>query len=76
MNKIILSSSPSSSNDYVVVAVYGEFTKLAYCRPGDDKWTSLGDRRGLEDIIFYKGQLYALHCRGMLFASDIYAPSP
>ncbi|KAL6180920.1 hypothetical protein ACLB2K_047578 [Fragaria x ananassa] len=39
--KFALSSSPSSTSDYIVMAIYDCGLRLAFCRPGDDGWTKV-----------------------------------
>ncbi|KAG2702186.1 hypothetical protein I3760_06G078400 [Carya illinoinensis] len=42
LQKVVFSSSLACS-DFVAVAIFGEFAKLAYCRWGDDKWSFLDE---------------------------------
>ncbi|XP_043687854.1 F-box protein At2g26160-like [Telopea speciosissima] len=46
-----------ATDDCVVIAIYC-IHDLAFCRPGDEKWTALG--KSFRDIIFYDGRLYAI----------------
>ncbi|KAM7529283.1 hypothetical protein LguiB_032693 [Lonicera macranthoides] len=69
MNKVIL-SSPPSCNDCVVVAVYGELKRVAYCKRNDKQWTHLNINAVL-DVIFYKGKLYALKNGGLIVFDNI-----
>ncbi|XP_043697714.1 F-box protein At2g17690-like [Telopea speciosissima] len=73
IGKFALSSSPSSSSlDCIVVATYGERRKLAFCRPGDNRWTALKTPwDSYEDIVFHKGRLCALDLQRRLVACDI-----
>ncbi|KAK8489336.1 hypothetical protein V6N13_021411 [Hibiscus sabdariffa] len=73
IEKVVLSSSPDE--DFVAVAIYGEFARLAYCKRGDKKW-SLLDRGGWSDVIFHQQQLYALACDGNAMVCDIHSSLP
>ncbi|KAM7515243.1 hypothetical protein LguiA_004826 [Lonicera macranthoides] len=81
MQKLLLSSSPSS-DDCVVVAIYGEFSKLAWCKCGDIEWTPLymypsGPRQpAFIDALFHNGKLHALNARGKLVVFESIAPEP
>ncbi|KAH7850145.1 hypothetical protein Vadar_028526 [Vaccinium darrowii] len=58
-SKIVLSESPSTSDDTLAVAIYGEFSWLAYCRKGYKKWLPIAgdDTRFTEDVIFCRGRI-------------------
>ncbi|WCJ32803.1 hypothetical protein M5689_014204 [Euphorbia peplus] len=58
--KYILSSNPSISDTFMAVAIYGQFSRLAYTKFGDDRWTSIKSEDCYSDIIFYREKLYAL----------------
>ncbi|KAM7523867.1 hypothetical protein LguiA_013769 [Lonicera macranthoides] len=68
MDKIVLSSPPSREHeeDSTVVAIYGEYSRLAYCKCNDAKWTLLRGNYGesFADIIFHKRKLHALNYNG------------
>ncbi|XVF62000.1 hypothetical protein PTKIN_Ptkin08bG0181300 [Pterospermum kingtungense] len=72
--KVFSSSSPQSK-DFVAVAIYGEFASLAYCKPGDKKWTFLG-LGCYTDIVFHRRQMYALGVDGGVMVCDIHQPCP
>ncbi|KAI8536858.1 hypothetical protein RHMOL_Rhmol10G0288800 [Rhododendron molle] len=70
--KIVVLGSPSTSDDYLAVAIYGEFDRLAYCRKGYKKWVHLaGDRKPYVDVTFFRGQLYALACNKELLICEV-----
>ncbi|KAM7519590.1 hypothetical protein LguiB_018552 [Lonicera macranthoides] len=84
IEKVVLSSSPSSE-DCLVVAIYGEFGNLAWCRCNDNGWTSLSGNfihgnfsptRGspFTDILFYKGKLHAMNQREIIVFENIGGP--
>lgn len=75
--KVVLSSSPISDG-CVLVAIYGECGRLAYCRRNDEEWTFLcaKPRRSFTDIIFHKGKLHALNTRGELLVFENIGPEP
>ncbi|XP_004300763.1 PREDICTED: putative F-box protein At5g55150 [Fragaria vesca subsp. vesca] len=79
LKKFVLSSSPSWTSDYIVM-VLGQCSTLKFCRPGDKQWTSIAiDKIGglydkstsLDDIIYYKGQFFAVGRYGTIFVCDI-----
>ncbi|KAG6650931.1 hypothetical protein CIPAW_06G077200 [Carya illinoinensis] len=70
LQKVVFSSSPACS-DFVAVAIFGEFAKLAYCKWGDDKWSFLDEDVFLmEDLLFHGGQLYGVQHQGRLVVLD------
>lgn len=71
MVKIELSSFPSSE-DCLVVAIYGEAANLAWCKCNDKEWKPL-HRTG---IMFYNGKLHALNCHGKLLVFENICPNP
>ncbi|GMI67277.1 SKP1/ASK-Interacting protein 23, F-box/DUF295 Ancestral 11 [Hibiscus trionum] len=75
LDKVILSSSPQSKEDFVAVAIYGNFSGLAYCKRGSKKWSFL-DRRQCCDVIFHQQQLYAVYTDGSVMVCDIHSSLP
>ena len=73
--KVVLSSSPQSE-DFVAVAIYGEYGRLAYCKLGDRKWTFLDGVHCYYDMLFHRGQLYAMTADGTIMVCDIHNPFP
>ncbi|KAJ4849147.1 hypothetical protein Tsubulata_050006 [Turnera subulata] len=70
LQKVVLSSTPAA-HDFVALAIYGEGDRLAFCKCGDDKWTSLQTSSiGFSDIIFYEGKFYAI-CPSHLVVCDL-----
>ncbi|CAK7347947.1 unnamed protein product [Dovyalis caffra] len=79
-DKFFVSSNPSLTDDYVVIVIYGESSRLAYCKPGDEKWTpfleNLENLANFHDCIFYKGKIHALIHNGKLIVIDILPVEP
>ncbi|GMJ15136.1 SKP1/ASK-Interacting protein 23, F-box/DUF295 Ancestral 11 [Hibiscus trionum] len=75
IEKVILSSSPHSDEDFVAVAIYGNYAGLAYCKRGDKKWSFL-DLGYWCDVIFHQQQLYAVDCEGSVVVFDIHGSLP
>ncbi|CAK7347025.1 unnamed protein product [Dovyalis caffra] len=72
-DKFFLSSNPILSDDYMVVAIYGESSRLAYFKHGDDRWNFLPTKVAcFSDVTFYKGKILALCNNGLLQIVDIY----
>ncbi|XP_059629224.1 putative F-box protein At5g55150 [Cornus florida] len=63
VTKVILSANPASSpNDYIVAAIYGIDSELAFIRAGDEAWTCMDKERFscFSDVIYYKGRIFAV----------------
>lgn len=81
MEKIVSSSSPSNDN-CVVVAIYGDYGKLAWCKCADKVWTPLhmypsGPRQpACVDVFFHNGKLHALYATGKLVVFESIGPDP
>ncbi|KAM7529289.1 hypothetical protein LguiB_032699 [Lonicera macranthoides] len=79
-HRVVLSSTPSSQ-DCIVVAIYGEFRRLAFCKVKDEKWTRLHVPAPyltftFADVTFYKKKLYALYGNGQLIIIENIGPNP
>ncbi|GAB4831712.1 hypothetical protein Ancab_005724 [Ancistrocladus abbreviatus] len=72
IQRFALSSSPSLTQNYLVMIIYGVSATLACWRPGDDSWTKVEtlqfDTGGFSDILFYKGEFYAVAHTGLIVA--------
>uniref|UniRef100_A0A2N9FBD4 DUF295 domain-containing protein n=1 Tax=Fagus sylvatica TaxID=28930 RepID=A0A2N9FBD4_FAGSY len=71
----ILSADPDSApNDYVVVAIYDLYKKLAFIKAGDKSWRHLNRESipdMISDIIFYNGLVYAVSHRGLIVCFNV-----
>ncbi|KAJ3673637.1 hypothetical protein LUZ60_005629 [Juncus effusus] len=76
VDKAILSADPSKCTDFgVMIILNGKYTS-AFCKLGDTTWTTFGYENGVVlDIIFFKGQLYALLPNHVLVTVDV-GPEP
>ncbi|XP_019165737.1 PREDICTED: uncharacterized protein LOC109161704 [Ipomoea nil] len=43
IKKAILSANPSTHKDFLVAVIYGENSRIAYCRNGDNEWSAIQD---------------------------------
>ncbi|KAK8501873.1 hypothetical protein V6N13_023343 [Hibiscus sabdariffa] len=65
LEKLILSSNPEDSgSDCMVLAIYSELCFLAFAKPGDQAWTRINDIGGVDDAIYFKGNVYACRSTG------------
>nr|POE88857.1 putative f-box protein [Quercus suber] len=51
--RVVLSSSPTS-NECRAMAIFGEFSELAFCKYGDNKWTLIDTERQYVEQDFMK----------------------
>lgn len=71
IKKGVLSSNPSCNIDYVVMIIYNNGSRLAFCKHGACAWTDLnGNYRTYADILCYNNQLFALGCEGSIEVWD------
>ncbi|XP_030472921.1 putative F-box protein At5g55150 [Syzygium oleosum] len=77
VDKFVLSASPASSPDYMVMVLYSPYGKLGIWKPGNEEWKKL-TRPGnaVLDVIHYKGQFLAVNTPGDIFACDVDGPDP
>ncbi|KAF5740408.1 F-box protein SKIP23-like [Tripterygium wilfordii] len=79
LNKVALTGNPSVTRDYMVLAIYGDLEHLAFCREGDDNWTLVHQDDAkliFEDVVYWKGNLYAVDYSGRLIECDLGGPIP
>ncbi|KAL0004705.1 hypothetical protein SO802_012266 [Lithocarpus litseifolius] len=72
IHKLVLSSNPTTSKEYMAMAIYSMVSDLAFCKNGDKKWTLIqeNDQHINHDIISYKGKFYVLRNDGGLWVGD------
>lgn len=77
LHKVITSFVPSSE-DCVVVAIYGEVGRVAWCTQNCKNWKSLefNVNGPFEDLRFYKNKLYIVSCNGDLLEVENICPNP
>ncbi|XP_042485859.1 putative F-box protein At5g55150 isoform X3 [Macadamia integrifolia] len=69
--KVVLSSSPSNP-DYISIAIYSDWGKLAIARSGDEVWTTIpSEWFAFTDVIYYKEQFYAINWNGEVVSCDV-----
>ncbi|KAL5814146.1 hypothetical protein ACOSQ4_024787 [Xanthoceras sorbifolium] len=72
IGKCALSVNPSLGKDYMLMVIYGGIGKLAYFRQGDKVWRTIERWHSCyADIIYYKGQFYAIDHRGRIMVCDV-----
>jgi hypothetical protein len=62
-----------STGSYIVVLIHDPYLQISFARPGDDKWTWLGQGHPYKDCIYMDGLLYALDYFGEIDAFDLTA---
>nr|POE88856.1 f-box protein skip23 [Quercus suber] len=69
--KAVLSSSPTS-NECMAMAIFGEFSKLAFCKYGDNKWTPIDTECQYveQDFISHEGKFYVSYTDGEIWVGD------
>ncbi|CAL1410586.1 unnamed protein product [Linum trigynum] len=79
VQRIAMSAEPTSE-DCVVMAlcIRDQLTRLAFCKPGDDKWTLIpqpnGEPFGFANVVFCGGNFYANDNRGRVLICDLTIP--
>ncbi|XP_020270853.1 putative F-box protein At5g55150 [Asparagus officinalis] len=77
--KGVISSDPSNKRRnlngdedcILVIAIITMFEVLSFCRVGDDKWTNVeGSPLYIKDVIWYKGEVYAVDEYGVAVVYD------
>ncbi|KAL2238228.1 F-box protein At2g26160-like [Sesamum indicum] len=77
ISKMVLSCSPTTKTDLVVMVIWGEGNQLGFSRPGDSSWTVLDSwDDSFCDIIYHNGRLYAVDVRRRVVECDIHGPNP
>ncbi|KAM0938802.1 hypothetical protein DsansV1_C22g0171901 [Dioscorea sansibarensis] len=66
LKKAVLSSSPSSSEDCIIVGLFGTVGRLSFCRVGEETWNHIIDREVVIDLDYYfdvtcyNGEIYTV----------------
>ncbi|KAK3415059.1 putative F-box protein At5g55150 [Eucalyptus grandis] len=75
--KFVLSASPTTSLDYMVMVIYGRGGRLGFWKPGDKEWTAVDyPSPTCWDLVFYKGCFVAVDCEGSILRCDVNGPTP
>ncbi|XP_043704443.1 F-box protein At2g26160-like [Telopea speciosissima] len=81
LRKVILSSRPNKTTPCeddekcVVMAIITGCKTLSFLRLGDEVWTPI-DSKGIDDVIYFNGQFYAIDATGKVWMVDISSPQP
>nr|GEZ55251.1 hypothetical protein [Tanacetum cinerariifolium] len=73
---LIVTNYPSSLKVPLVVVLWGCFNKMGFCRPGDNKWTTVGCSDLTCDITYYNGQVYTFDEDYRIQACDVHGNDP
>ncbi|XP_019460754.1 PREDICTED: uncharacterized protein LOC109360351 [Lupinus angustifolius] len=65
--------------DFMAIAIYGQYNRLAFCKRGDNKWTDIPKSQkddvdadyDYEDVIFHQGKIYVIDSFTKIFEYDI-----
>lgn len=77
IRKVVLSSSPSQSNDFVAFAIVGQHN-LAFCRKGHDSWAFVISEELYcwEDAIHHNGLFYVVSKEGTIAVCGVEGSLP
>ncbi|KAK4435351.1 hypothetical protein Salat_0698500 [Sesamum alatum] len=77
ISKMVLSGSPTTKTDLVVMVIWGEGNQLGFSRPGDSSWTVMASwDDSFCDILYHNRRLYAVDVRRRVVECDIHGPNP
>ncbi|KAL7244724.1 hypothetical protein ACSBR2_000149 [Camellia fascicularis] len=77
IKKVILSSSPSSSHNYIALAILNQTGDLAFRKNGEQSWRFIENTQSYcEDAIYWNGLFYAVNKFGEIAVCDVHGPSP
>jgi hypothetical protein len=67
------SDSTSTLEDYLAVAIFGNFKYLAFMKLGEESWTYVDKYKQLVfvDVLYFKGQVLAIDYRSGLVSIDV-----
>lgn len=70
LNKVVLSSNPASNDQYTAMAIYGQFTGLAFCKSEDKKWNKIKVPPFGKDVMSHEGKFYLSSALGEVWVGD------
>ncbi|KAF5188582.1 F-box skip23-like protein [Thalictrum thalictroides] len=77
LNKVVLSANPTSNSNYIAIAIYSRYCRLAFFKPGNKNWISFNTNHELfEDVIYYNDQFHAINYFGEVFTCDVNPSNP
>ncbi|KAF8039106.1 hypothetical protein BT93_B1606 [Corymbia citriodora subsp. variegata] len=78
LKKFVLSASPASSSNYVVMVILWPCGPLGFWKPGNKEWKELPPpgANNITDVIHYRGQFVALNSKGSIVTCDLDGPDP
>ncbi|KAF5199825.1 hypothetical protein FRX31_010586, partial [Thalictrum thalictroides] len=75
LKKAVLSANPTLADDYVVMAIMGDFGRLAFFKPGNKDWIPIDSNQlvHITDILYFSKtqKFYAVDDLGAVFAIDL-----
>ena len=71
--KAFVFPDPSTTGSYIVVLIHEPYSRLSFARPGDDKWTWVGQGSQYKDCTYVDGLLYTVNYSGEIDAFDFTA---
>ncbi|CAL1405110.1 unnamed protein product [Linum trigynum] len=78
MERVVMSADPATSkDDCIILAIRNNSnTRLAFCKPGADKWTLIPNPDGHPSIcfrntVFWRNQFYAVDTKGKVLCCDL-----
>ncbi|KAE9602281.1 hypothetical protein Lal_00049966 [Lupinus albus] len=86
ITKITISCPPDdeyNEEEFMAIAIYGQYCRLAFCKHGDKKWTDIPKSQkdcdddcdyDYEDAIFHQGKIYVIDGYTQIFVFDIKNP--
>ncbi|KAL5557787.1 hypothetical protein UlMin_033998 [Ulmus minor] len=77
IKKLVFSSTPSKSNNFVALAILNQTGDLAFCKNGDQSWSFIdGVQSYSEDVVYYQNSFYAVNKYGAVAVCDVRGSIP